>query len=218
MSDVPMELNWLTRLAQEFHQPWPWLMELRPSVNNFVSFGCMSDEPFFLIWVLDAVGAVIVEQNIDHIEKRNEKLKELRQEIPEAFAGRTITFIQADMTELTEMKLPSNNFDLAFCKRVLYQIFLDGLPSVQDPIWRVDIENLESSDIEKSLQKLQYAINQMARVIKPGGLVVALERISLEPGGEEVDISVLFEKAGLSQEPLMLIPEHENYYSYRKPI
>jgi SAM-dependent methyltransferase len=136
-----------------------WLAQLSKSVDSLASFGCWSVEPFALIWTLDAAEAKVVELREEHLAKPREELERLKQSslvtnnpLFGCLDGRSIEFIVGDMT--TEIdKLPSNHFDLAYCEDVLYQI------------------QLQSED----LTRVQSAINEMTRVVKPGKWVIAVE-------------------------------------------
>jgi hypothetical protein len=80
-------------------------------------------------------------------------------------------------------ELPIDCFDLAYCSGVLYFLRSD-------------------------VGKLQAAVNTMARVVKPGGWVIANEDKGLEGR---------FNEAGLEKvQSLANIPEYT--YCYRKPF
>ena len=86
------------------------------------------------------------------------------------------------MTRATDA-LTVNGFDLAYCSGVLYFMRSDA-------------------------GKLQAAINTMARVVKPGGWVIA---------NEDEGLDRHFEEAGLEKaEYLDDAPEYA--YCYRKPL
>lgn len=195
MSRPPVDLNWFTRLrTPKYHQPSEWLSQLRTSVESLASFGCMSSEPFYLMWTLDAGEVKVTEVCHERICERKKEQECLEATIPLAFKGRTIDFILADMRTVNEDQLPPNHFDLAFCERVLYQIFLTDLEKVQGTV--------NSQNIQEALQKVLEAINQMARIVKPGGWVIAVETIAINPGDDPRNISPLFKIAGLCKEQL----------------
>ena len=208
---------------QELHtaglkERFKWLAQLSTSVDSLVSFGCWSSEPFALIWTLDAVEAKVVELREKHLTKPKEELERLKQSnlvtnhpLFGCIDGRSLEFIVEDMT--TEIdRLPSNHFDLVYCEDVLYQI------------------QLQSGD----LTKVQGAINEMARVVRPGKWVIAVEpKIGAEVEevtneflsrlsgrevtqhmvrSEPIDISSLFE--ALDREDLCDAPDWS--YCYRK--
>ena len=202
--------NWFRNLwGTGFHDPreWSWLAQLGSDVDFLATFGCMSSEPFFLMWLLDAAMVRTVEKDPKYISEREEEEEHLRKNASTAFEGRDIKFILADMTELNEETLPSGRFDLAFCKAVLYQIFLADLEGVQGEVG--------TQQIKEALQVVLKAICQMARVVKPGGLVIAIESIAVNAGEEPTPIGPLFEIAGLRPEPIQGAPQ--DAYCYRKP-
>jgi SAM-dependent methyltransferase len=159
------------------------------------------------MWVLDAVEVWGVDKNEEYISGRNGREQELRvlqTTTPEALEGRTIRFIAGDMTRRVK-ELPDDHFDLAFCQGVLYQVFAEGC-------WR----------------ELQNAVHEMARVVRPGSWVVAVEPDvgigDVEPGccleelvsraGEGVDISGCFEREHLERVDISGAPR--GTYGYRK--
>jgi ubiquinone/menaquinone biosynthesis C-methylase UbiE len=145
------------------------------------------------MWTLDATDVKVIEKeerNLNKLSGPKEQLEYLKRNLPSAFEGRSIEFIVKDMSEGVD-ELPSNHFDLAYCERVLYL-------SVPD------------------LQKVQSAINEMARVVKPGARVIAVEAAALDDFGNPIDFHSLFIKAGLIEEYLKDAPE--NAYCYKKPL
>jgi SAM-dependent methyltransferase len=210
MDKCPVDADWFAQLcAPEFHQPdnWRWLLQLRGSVDNFASFGCMTSEPFFLVWGLDVSKAKVIEVEEKFISKRIEEMEYLKATIPDAFKGRTIDFIRADMRTINEGVLQSNCFDLAFCSRVLYQVFLDGMKSSQ--------ADNESQNFGSAKKEVYKAISQMARITRPGGWVIAVESVATKMGDEPISIDSLFQSAGLCKEQLEGAPE--DAYCYKKP-
>lgn len=174
-----------------------WLTPLGPSVVSVADFGCWrGNEPFALLRTLEATEIVVVDRDSEGLSRAKDRLDELKATRPGAMRGRTVRFVQADMTARVT-RLPSCHFDLAFCSNTLYQIGL--------------------GEIDPGCQRVQDAINEMARVTKPGGWVIAVEeRMGAHEGlpdnsntvpcgrfnipinvGETQDISSLFEAAGL---------------------
>jgi SAM-dependent methyltransferase len=181
-------------------------------VESIVNFGCCSSEPFLLLWALDAVEIVVVEKEAGHLTGPKEDLKALNKVSSNCLGGRPVEFIVADMsTRVTS--LPSDRFDLAYCRDVLYDIYT-----------------------ESDLQRVQSAISEMARVVKPGRWVIAVEpKIGVEfeevaddlssrlsghkmtrhfPVSAPKDISSLFEAAGLDRDSLYGAPDWS--YCYKK--
>jgi ubiquinone/menaquinone biosynthesis C-methylase UbiE len=80
-------------------------------------------------------------------------------------------------------QIPSEYFDLAFCEHVLY--------FMQDDV-----------------EVLQRAVNQMTRVVRPGGWIVAIE--------EQPEISQMFSTAG---QILVTCPQAPpSAYCFKKPV
>jgi SAM-dependent methyltransferase len=82
------------------------------------------------------------------------------------------------------------SFDLAYCEKVLYHIWDDH-----------------------GDRGVGCAIEEMKRVLRPGGWMVAVEPVSLSPTNDEaLDFSHLFEQAGLvpsaKTDNVAGLPEH----------
>ena len=168
-----------------------WLSQLKGFVNSIADFGCWSDEPLVLMWTLDATEVVVVERDPANLSRAKEDRDLLERTVPDALRGRSLRFIVADMTEvLDEARLRSDHFDLAYCERVLYHM--------SDPT------------------QVQVAVSEMARTVKPGGRVIAVESMPDQQGNPRLGIlAPLFEKAGLLEENLDNAPE--DAHCYRKP-
>jgi ubiquinone/menaquinone biosynthesis C-methylase UbiE len=100
--------------------------------------------------------------------------------IPDPFRGGVeetqMDFIEANVAKPIR-ELQPDYFDLAYCKKVLYHVWCEqGEPAAQS------------------------AVNEMARVVRPGGWVVAVEPVSSSPtDGVALDFRQFFERAGLMQ-------------------
>jgi len=197
-----------------------WLTPLTTCVDRLVTFGCWSSEPFALMWTLDGVEVIVVELSEGNLAKARAESDTLERlslvGTHPAFGcmdGRSVQFIVGDMTQTPAA--PSGRFDLAYCEDVLYQIYLESA----------------------ALTGVQAAVNEMARVVKPGGWIIAVEpMIGAEgkavrndfvsqrmgrpithcgPAGQPIDISRLFEDAGLARATLDGAPK--GAYCYKKP-
>jgi SAM-dependent methyltransferase len=133
-----------------------WLAQLRESVKSIANFGCgKSTEAFALLWRLHAAEIIVIEKEKRYLAKPIRLREELkRSQKSYCLKGRTVEFIAADMLA---SPLRSNHFDLAYCQEVLYDIYYTH----------------EDSGLQ--VDKVQDAINEMARVVKPGGWVIAVE-------------------------------------------
>lgn len=186
MSKQPVNPNWFLELRTEKPQ---WLSQLSAFVKIIVIVGCYSDEPFALMWTLDAAEVTVIEKKEIYLSEPmgpQEKEELLRRDAA-AFQGRSIEFITADISKKID-GLASNYFDLAYCKYVLYQM--------------------------ESNQEIQNTINQMTRVVKPGGWVIAVEPIISFPDMKPLDMSLFFEAVGLDRVDLDDAPS--GAYCYKK--
>jgi SAM-dependent methyltransferase len=147
-----------------------WLEPLRPVVDRIIVFGCWDDggasrqcrESYALLRILEATHAVVVDREAEYIRNARSWYQETRTLHPQLLGAWDLQFVVSDMTGPAQ-ELPSDAFDLAYCSGVLY---------------------FGQSDA----RQLQAAVSTMARVVRPGGWVIASEDPGLAP---------LFEGAGL---------------------
>jgi SAM-dependent methyltransferase len=165
-----------------------WLGPLRDAVFRIIVFGCWDDgdttrqcrEPYALLRILEATHAMVVDREAAYIRNARSWYQETRALHPQLFGAYDLQFVVSDMTG-PAVELPSDAFDLAFCSGVLYFMQSDQ-------------------------RQLQAAVNTMARVVRPGGWVIANE----DPG-----LGGWFDGAGLVQaQCLEGAPEYA--YCYRK--
>lgn len=217
----PVDPKWFEQLRTgSLKERLEWLAVLTTCVDRLVTFGCWSSEPFALMWTLDAVEVKVVEVSEENLTNPKAELETLERlsaiSTHRAFGcmrGRSIQFIVGDMTRVDRLR--SAHFDLAYCEDVLYQI------------------HVESGDVAT----VQAAVNEMTRVVKPGGCVIAVESMigaqeevvlsdflgqrcgravpQAVPIGHTIDISPLFEAAGLDKVSLAGAPR--GAYCYKKP-
>lgn len=206
--------SWFSKLKNP-NSHLKWLSLLASSVDTIANFGCNSSEFLALLWYLDAVEINVVEKEEENLSKPmgpRDQLDSVGEAVPAALEGRSVRFIVEDMSNLKEDQLSSDYCDLAYCEEVLYFMMPD-------------------------LEKVQKSINQMARVVRSGGWVIAVEtKIGAEvqevenqlrsrlsgqrivqhvPVSDPIDISSLFEAAGLVKVSLDGAPEW--LYCYKKP-
>ncbi len=167
-----------------------WLEPLRSFVSSIIVFGCWNAdeadgscrEAYVLLKVLDATSAVIVDKEAEYIRDAQRWFRKTRAQYPKLFDAYDVEFAVSDMTKESD-DLGLNRFDLAYCSGVLYYM-------------RSDDRELEAS------------VNTMARVVKPGGWIIASE----DEGLDEYLKGAGLEKAkGLNNAP-------EYAYCYRKPL
>ena len=106
----------------DLREAYQWLDEAldTSAIDSIVDFGFMSgEEPFALLWTLDANEVVVVEKEDQH-RRMFEKLVATLEHVDDGdLAHRSVEFVQADMTGRIS-GLPSDYFDLAYCADVLY--------------------------------------------------------------------------------------------------
>jgi SAM-dependent methyltransferase len=197
--------NWPASLhTVGLEQHFNWLSQLNPHIRKIANFGCISSEPFALMFTLDANEIKVIEMEENHLTNVKEELEYLRRRTGSYFNERAVDFIVADMTT-TIQDLPSDYFDLSYCENVLYYMFSDS-------------------------SKLQLAINELARVVKPDGWIIAVEpkagaKFEMQQVplfgdipvqmSDPVDISSFFDAVGLLRENLSEAPDWS--YCYKKP-
>jgi len=166
-----------------------WLEALRASVSSIIIFGCWDNgdthrgcrEPYALLRILEATSAVVVDKEAEYIRNAQSWFLKTQAQYPELLGAYDLKFVVSDMTRETD-ELPISCFDLVYCSGVLY-------------FMRSDVD------------QLQAAVNTMARVVKPGGWVIASEDEGLE---------MRFEEAGLEKtESFDNVPEY--VYCFKKP-
>ena len=204
-----------------------WLAQINVQPRIVADFGChIGDETFGLIWVVDATEAVGIDMKSSAIQQARNSLRSIREDIE--LAERMLTyhtdmvapddlewwrsqvpdflkrhdfpeFMEGDVTRPTD--LPDDHFGLAYCRYVLYHIC-------------GELDELGTKDV-------QAAIREMARVVKPGGWVVAIE--PTQPSLTDnrlLDFKPFFQNAGLecvaAVYDAVLIPQPEETYIYRK--
>lgn len=202
-----------------------WLLNLSLDFTSVVNFGCsIGYETLSLLWLLDAQEAVGVDKEQSSIDQARsmvrsflEDIEAIRRtlyyatEIPEGLRSQVDTlldecgkrvppsFVVADMTNRTD--LPTDHFDLAYCERVLYHIACGDAKSVMSDVL--------------------FAVEEMARVTKPGGLIVAIEPNTCSPDNHTpVRLHEAFCRAGLVSVEIdegLFSVEGKTVYSYSKP-
>ncbi len=191
-----------------------WLKPLEPCVSSVADFGCWASEaktcsqPYALLWTLQATRVVVIDKDPEHIYYAQKWLETYRTKHL-YFKQYNLEFVVGDMTGKID-GLNEGELDLSYCKNVLYIIHK-----------------------EKGLEGTQNAIDEMTRVVRPGGWVIAVERkIGAEfedvatnlfganslprQVSEPIDISQRFEMAGLVRDSVDGAPKWS--YCYRRPF
>lgn len=204
----PANPDWCDRLQTvSMKDGFRWLSPLKDTVESIVNFGCWGgSEPFALLWTLDATEIAIIEKEHENLKEFEDELERQQASNPDALIGRNIKIIIADMASpITD--LSPNYYDLAYCENVLYYMGED-------------------------VNALQSAISEMVRIVKTGGIIVAIEpkfraeyeRVEQDVFGtkmimpvrvsEPEDMSEFFTNLGLERIHLKNAPDCS--YCYRK--
>ena len=211
-----------------------WLVGLNVRAEKITNFGCnIGTETLALMWMLGASEAIGIDKDESCIHQAKDTLVYLKDSVmqiwfmlqhypenipeddkewwvtvPDFFKkgllqeGFDVDFCVRDITKATE--LPSDYYDIAFCDFVLHHIWYD-------------------SKGKAAQEDTQFAVSEMARVVRPGGVVAAFELLQFSDK-PKLDFSSLFEQVGLkpvhtkeievenSQEPGVVAE-----YLYKKP-
>jgi len=186
-------------LGKELKQRFQPLVVLKPGIKYIVNFGYWprydgidSNEPYALAWTLDASEVVVVEKNEKYVQAGQEKMEGLCKRIPACFKLHSIRFLLGDMTNPIS-ELCQNYFDVSYCERVLIQIYS-----------------------EHGQQGLTKAIDQIVRVVRPGGWVIACEQPTKDL---PKNANHFFEEAGLTiNKSISRVGVLKNAYIYNKPL
>lgn len=167
-----------------------WLEPLRSHASHIIVFGCRDTgeadsscrEAYALLRILDASSAVVADKEPEHIDNARCWFRKTRAQYPRLFSTYDVAFAVSDMTWKKD-ELGRDRFDLAYCSGVLFYLTSDAA-------------------------KVQAAVNTMARVVRPGGWVIAAEDESL---------GRYFVRAGLEKaNGLDNAPQYA--YCYQKPL
>lgn len=233
MLDI-QDLEWTIARLSRRKNGLQWLLQVAAlielEVEIIVNFGCsQGEETIALLWTFNAIKVLGIDKKSRAISgsedtlhfiakeiKRNqwylkakksqvpyEELKWWNDRVPIFFKERlleedSIRFIQSDMTQRTE--LVDNYSDMAYCERVLYQIWCED--SLQYKLNTVS------------------AIEEMTRVVKPGGLIVAVEPLECLTGNQrKVELQQPFARSDLVLLDIpkeIETPENKAVYIFRK--
>lgn len=206
-----------------------WLASCLTHAEKIANFGCdLGSETLALMWLFQAHEAIGLDIDAEDVDQARDTLHGLQVEIAQArravdypwvsqndriwwsvaptfFTQRIVAddfmleYQVRDITRPTGLK--DDHYGLAFCDFVLHHIWYD--------------ESRENAE-----QDVQLAVNEMARVVKPGGIVAAREPIHFDDK-PQLDFARLFDNAGLEE---LLVEEEEfedlerweGKYVYRK--
>jgi SAM-dependent methyltransferase len=167
-----------------------WLLPLRAPVSRIIVFGCWDDgaanrgcrEAYALLRILGGTHAVVVDKEAEYIENARRWYQATRAQYPELFSDYDLRFVVSDMTRARD-ELGSDRFDLAYCSGVLYSLRSDA-------------------------GALLAAVSTMARVVRPGGWIIANEDKCLD---RHFAVAGLAKARGLDNAPAYA-------YCYQKPL
>lgn len=188
--------------------PNPPIMRHTGQARKVLQVGCWgASETLNLLWGYEADEIVGIEIDPGHIARAEQETASLRGRPDYCLGDQIVRYIQGDISKYNN-ELVSDYFDLAYCEHVLYYF------SHEKPLDEAAV---------------RAAIQQMARVVKPGGTVIAIEpklgaEFRTEGEGftqmqvrisDPIDISFYFEAEGL----IDTRAEGDKYwqYVYRKP-
>lgn len=187
-----------------------WLTEHDINADRVANFGCnIGGETLALMWALGADECIGIDKDEDSIQQAKSTLAFIKEdierirrmlsyypseitaedktwwnaEVPEFFKRELlreeshVTYVVSDFTLPTS--LPEQRYDVAFCDFVLHHIWYDQAR-----------ENAEGDT--------KFAIREMARVVKPRGLVAAFELIQYSDM-PKLDFGQLFGEVGLEK-------------------
>ena len=207
---LPEEIRWNIVGGNPLRRDFEWLSVLEKFVKKLIVFGCWASdelttcaESYALTWILEADKVFVVDKNENYIRNGEIWLENTRSQYP-FFNSYNLNFYVGDLLKWN-LNLPSDYFDLAFCRDVLYYIG--------------DIPN-----------GLKVAIGEMKRVIRPEGWIIAIEeKIGVEyeivtggiidnriPKNDPKDISSIFLELGLNRYQIKNIPDYT--YVFQKPL
>lgn len=184
-----------------------WLVELDVRAEKVVNFGChVGAETLASIWALEAREAVGIDKDEEYIHQAQSTFAYMQDDakrigrtlhssrsiseddktwwsvaVPSFFKkellreGFRLDFVVGDITKPTG--LVSDYYDVAFCDFVLHHIWFD-------------------QERKKAQEDTQFAIKEMARVVRPGGVIAVFEPIQC-PDKPKLDLGPFFEQAGL---------------------
>lgn len=199
------QIGIISTKKEQLHWLVEWLVELHVQVEKVASFGCnIGTETLALMWALGASEAVGIDKDEESIDQAQstfiyiqDEIKRIRRAlqyyrdlpedletwwdvaVPSLFKEEllrdgSVEFLVRDITESTGLQ--SDCYDVAFCDSVLYHIWLD----------------------QGGEEKTQRAIEEMARVVRLGGVVAACEPTqSTDEPTFDIDFRPLFGQAGL---------------------
>jgi len=189
-------------------QQLQWLIEHNVKAEKVANFGCnIGGETLALMWTLGASEAIGIDIDRNNIQQAQSTLVSMQDEmiriwrmlscypneitpddkawwnnevpdfIKKAMLQKraNVTYLVNDITQATE--LPQDYYDIAFCDFVLHHI------------WYSDKRKDAEGDT-------QFAVKEMARVVKAGGTVATRELLQFSDK-PKLDFEKLFEKAGL---------------------
>ncbi len=180
-----------------------WLKEHKVKAEKIVNFGCsIGGETLALMWVLDGIEAVGIDKDENAIYQAQNTLTETKREVnriqrlleyypndvdvsEKSWWDNIVPgFFKLDLKgeylvqDITRpIKLPTGYFDISCCRFVLNHIWYDEYR-------------------KKAKEDTLFAIQEMARVVRHGGIIAMSEPIYLS-GKPKLNFPKLFKEVGL---------------------
>lgn len=173
----------------------PFLSDHGMAVSRLINYGCqIGSETFALVIELDLQMAVGVDANVDNLQHGQAA-------VGEAATGdnaiikhdAVIAFVGSDIVE--GIGLRDSYFDMGYCKNILDKVVMHAVGS--------------------PIEDLRRAASEMARVIRPGGIVV-IEGVVANKAGETLDLDPHFRKFRMEPLPVFDNDDEGAKRAYRK--
>lgn len=212
------------QMVEDYRYKVEWLLQLRPSYKAVANFGCnIGYETIALSWLLNAEEAIGIDKDANSIRQAQSKVRTIEedtrstsqyfhygliqdnnareavQNLLQLFSCKVLpSFVENDAANAVDLK--DNHFDLVYCERFLYHFTCAKELSTREQIIGV--------------------VQEMKRVTKPGGFIIAIEpRICSPDGQRPVDLTGIFDQVGLEKVDVGQISPHIDYeviYVYKK--
>jgi SAM-dependent methyltransferase len=193
-----------------------WLVDSGVRATTVANFGChIGGETLALMWALGAGEAVGIDKDEEAILQARNTLTYIQDDVKRIW--RNLQYYSRDISE--DDKMWWNDSVPSFFKEELLR---DGCASYL--IWDITEPIGLPSERENAREDTGFAIKEMARVTRPGGIVAAFELIQYSDK-QRLDLGSLFKEAKLELEHMeereVDSPEEQGVvaeYLCRKPL